>query len=288
MADNEQINDRTDEQNTATDENAEIQVNTEKKRGRLFKFWAPKLLTVLVIFILIMVIRSQASEIDYLHERISSQRKDLAAYERYVDKTTYLSSYVDPAFSLLKNGDRIKAVRTTFKHFPHTTSPHLFYMPQGAYALTEGLHAYTNGTVIMPDRQIKSKKEISHMELSAGGSLLLTWDKDSLAYVRLWHTEDGTCMRKFSQHLDEKTRYAFLGDTRLFYPTDTGLTLYDSETDTELYSIDCGFYRMLVVDEEHGRMLVLESGPNPDDYMVRTDTGEIQYPFTVPEYCKGQ
>lgn len=285
----EQISDRTDEQNTAADENAEIQVNTEKKRGRLFKFWAPKLLTVLVIFILITVIRSQASEIDYLYERISSQRKDLATYERYVDKTTYLSSYVDPAFSLLKSGDRIEAVRTAFKHFPHTTSPHLFYMPQGAYALTEGLHAYTNGTVIMPDRQIKQKKEISHMELSAGGSLLLTWDKDSLAYVRLWRTEDGTCMRKFSQHpTDEKTRYAFLGDTRLFYPTDTGLALYDSETDTELYSIDCGCYQMLVVDEEQGRMLVLESGPNPDDYMVRTDTGEIQYPFTVPDDCKGQ
>ena len=33
MADNEQINDRTDEQNTATDENAEIQVNTEKTRA---------------------------------------------------------------------------------------------------------------------------------------------------------------------------------------------------------------------------------------------------------------
>lgn len=197
-------------------------------------------MTALVIFILIMVIRSQASEIDYLYERISSHRKDLTTYERYVDKTTYLSSYVDPAFSLLKSGDRIEAVRTVFKHFPHTSAPHLYYMPQGAYA-------------------------------------------------RLWRTEDGTCIKKFLQHpTDLKTRYAFLSDTRLFYPTDTGLALYDSETDAELYSVDCGSYEQLAVDEEQGRLLVLESGSNPDNYMIRTDTGEIQYPFAVPDDCKGQ
>ena len=53
----------------------------------------------------------------------------------------------------------------------------------------------------MPDRQIKQKKEISHIELSSKGSLLLTWDKDSLASVRLWRTEDGTCIRKTSGRL---------------------------------------------------------------------------------------
>lgn len=173
MTNQEQVNSRTDEQDTTVDKKAEVQLNTGNKCGRLIKFWAPKLLTVSVIIVLIMLIRSQASEINYLYERIASQRKDLMTYERYVDKTIYLSSYVDPAFSLLKSGDRIEAVRTAFKHFPHAASPHLFYMPQGAYALTESLHVYTNGTVIMPDRQIKQTKKISHIELSSKGSLLL-------------------------------------------------------------------------------------------------------------------
>lgn len=252
--------------------------------------WIFSVLTCLVIIILVCIIAEQVSGIQDLDYTLKVERKRIDSHYDE-DRRERKNALVQEAFALFEDGDRIMGIRTAYSGFPGPGGESISYMPGLAYALSEGLHIYANGNRILPDRQLKTEKDIKLIRLSPEGSLVLTMDDTYV--MRLYSAKDGSLLKKFSgrgwySSGYGETRYVFLNDTCLFYPTGSGMALYDSEKQTDAYSIGCGGYRRIVLDDKREKMLVIGGSVGEEDvcYMIRTDTGEIQYTVPVPGgYC---
>lgn len=225
-------------------------------------------------------ITAQSEEISAQSEEISRQADEISAQYAEALRNNCISG-AGTAFKLLEDGDRIGALETALSVFPGEGREELPYTPQAAYALSESLHIYTNGSRILPDRQLESDTNISFMKLSPEGSRILTVDDSGI--VSIWLAEDGSRLDRFlltGWLNDDEEKFAFLNDTCFFYPTKEGIALYDSEKHADIYKVDCGGYIRIALDENNEKMLI--EGYH-DCYIMQADTGEILYSVSYGE-----
>lgn len=193
-------------------------------------------------------IKEQAVEIAAQADEIEAQ------YQEAVRSNCVIQAGV--AERLLEDGDRIGALETALAVFPQPDrEEEIPYTAQAAYALSESLRLYENGTLIMPDRLLEADTTIMFVQTSPEGSRLLSVDEFGSLVV--W---DGTSGERLVSLLlpdgvmSEEEQVLFISEDAFFYPTEEGVALYDLTTGEDRYCVKkeslYGLYRQISYSEE--------------------------------------
>ena len=194
------------------------------------------------------LIAGQAEELEQKTQEMEKQsveiaKKDGQAYVQLLRENCILGA--DKALSLLGRGDRIGALNTAFSVFPGKEHGEMPYTPQAAYALSESMHLYGNGSRIVPNLRLETDGDIRFMKMSTDGSRILAVDESGEygGTLYVWLTESGMLIDKFSVSefsIKKGTDYfTFIDDTRFIYPTgEYKRSVYDTQKHEIAYELE--------------------------------------------------
>lgn len=194
-----------------------------------------------------MRIKEQAVEIAAQADEIEAQ------YQEAVRSNCVIQA--GGAERLLEDGDRIGALETALSVFPQPDSEEIPYTPQAAYALSESLRLYENGTLIMPDRLLEADTTIMFVQTSPEGSRLLSVDEFGSLVV--WDGANGERLASIllpDGALSEEEQVLFISEDAFFHPTEDGVALYDLTIGKDKYCVNdaslYGLFRQISYAEE--------------------------------------
>lgn len=209
-----------------------------------------------------VVSTTMALRIQQQNTRIKEQAVEIAAqadeieaqYQEVVRSNCVIQAGV--AESLLENGDRIGAVETALSVFPKPDREEIPYTAQAAYALSESLRLYENGTLIMPDRLLEADTTIMFVQTSPEGSRLLSVDEFGSLVV--WDGASGERLVSLllpEGIMSEEEQVLFISEDAFFYPTEEGVALYDLTAGENRYCVKkeslYGLYRQISYAEQN-------------------------------------
>lgn len=218
-------------------------------------------------------IREQSRQLEAQAEEIRQQNESLMMGQAL--------NLAENSRRLLKEGDRVGAVRTAIQSLTEYEGIDMPYTAQGEYALAESLHIYDSGKNIKPSHQMETEGIIRSMRVSPDGKRLLTCDDtDTLI---LWDIATGgriSVMADSDIFLAEKRCYVFLDDTRVAYRNEAGgITIYHWQ---EKWSEDFWEGTFPSGLEASGELLAVEY--NREIQMYRTDTLEYLGNHTTEQF----
>ena len=121
--------------------------------------------------------------------------------ENYEGKQRNQSLYLaDTSLRLLEQGDRVAATLIALAALPGEENDRP-YVPSAQYALSQAVHAYTNGSDLLADRLLKHDFPVSDMYENEQGTRAVSVDQGEYVYV--WNLEDGSLLQKLAPELDE-------------------------------------------------------------------------------------
>lgn len=175
--------------------------------------------------------------------------------------------------ALLEKGDRIAAIETALSVFPGGGAEDIPYTAKAAYALSESLNLYKNGTEFLPDRRLEAATTIDFMKISPEGGRLLAVDDFCTLYV--WNGADGGLLASFllddTLYLDEGN-ILFLNENEFLYPSEKGFCCYDIQAAAMAYEIPCGAVSGGCYSKENDRVVIV----NDTGYIVaKGDNGAL-------------
>lgn len=238
------------------DKNAEEKSMQQSKKGSKFKLPFIAVCLILGGIIVVMAVRIhnqnrliavQSEELEQKTQEIGIQsieiaKKDGQAYVQSLRENCI--SGAEKALSLLRRGDRIGALNTAFSVFPGEGHGEMPYTPQAAYALSESMHLYGNGSSVVPNLRLETDGNIRFMKMSTDGSRILAVDESGEygGTLYVWLTESGMLIDKFSVSefsIKKGTDYfAFIDDTRFIYPTsEYKRSVYDTQKHEIAYEL---------------------------------------------------
>lgn len=214
------------------------------------------------------LIAGLSEELEQKTQEIQIQSVEIAKKDGQANVQSLRESCIlgaDKALSLLRRGDRIGALNTAFSVFPGEGHGEMPYTPQAAYALSESMHLYGNGSRIVPNLRLETDADIRFMKMSTDGSRILAVDESGEygGTLYVWLTESGTLIDKFSvSELSMKKGsdyFTFIDDTRFIYPTsDYKCTVYDTQKHEIAYELEMPAKGVgQITADETGRRFVL-------------------------------
>ena len=193
----------------------------------------------LVSMTMALQIRRQNIQITKQSEQIVAQSEEIEKqYEQAVRSNCISKAQASEV--LLEKGDRIGAIETALEVFPGGENEDIPYTAQAAYALSESLNLYKDGTKILPDRILEADTTIDFMTVSPQGSRILAVDDFGMLYV--WNGVDGEKLTSFlldNVLYPKEDQVLFLNENAFLYPAETGVKCYDIQEAKVTCEIPC-------------------------------------------------
>lgn len=202
-------------------------------------------------------IQRQNVKITEQSEEIAKQADEIEA--QYIEAMrSNCISQAQASANLLEEGDRIRAIETALAAYPSEENPNIPYTAQANFALSESLRLYENGTLILPDRMLEADTTINFMKVSPEGSKVLT--VDDFGALCVWDGASGEKITSFMLGEDvyyDENSLAFVNETCFLYPTQEGISCYDTANQTEAYKIECdSFYSSVICFKETSNAVI--------------------------------
>lgn len=226
---------------------------------------------------------TMALRIQHQNKQIKEQAVEIAAqadeieaqYQEAVRSNCVIQAGV--AERLLEDGDRIGALETALAVFPQPDREEIPYTAQAAYALSEGLRIYENGTLILPDRLLEADTTIMFVQTSPEGGRLLSVDEFGSLVV--WDGASGERLVSLllpDGIMSEEEQVLFISEDAFFYPTEEGVALYDLTAGEDRYCVKeeslYGLYRQISYAEKSDIAVI----QGQEGYtVIRGESGEI-------------
>ncbi|MBD5444991.1 MAG: TIR domain-containing protein [Lachnospiraceae bacterium] len=193
----------------------------------------------LVSMTMALQIRRQNIQITEQSEQIVAQSEEIEKQYKQAVRSNCISM-AQASEVLLEKGDRIGAIKTALGVFPGGEDEDIPYTAQAAYALSESLNLYKDGTKILPDRILEADTTIDFMTVSPQGSRILAVDDFGMLYV--WNGADGEELTSFLLDdvlYQEKDQVLFLNENAFLYPAETSVKCYDIQEAEVTCEIPC-------------------------------------------------
>ena len=183
-------------------------------------------------------IREQNIRITQQAEQLKTQSDKIQEQYREAVRVNCVTQ-AGTAMERLKSGDRMEALKIALSVFPKgegQQGEEIPYTAQAAYALTESLRLYANGSSVRPDRILAADTTILFAKTSPEGGRILTVDE----YGGLVVWDAGTGERIAELLLEEggltgEEEVLFLDENHFWYSCASGVALYDLEQGENVY-----------------------------------------------------
>ncbi len=185
-------------------------------------------------------IHSQKQKIEQQNSEISRQNEEILAQTAEIKiKNDELS--LNQALALAREsgeqmaqGDRMGALESAIASLTSYQGIEMPYTPQGQYALSEALYAYSVGDMYQPVFQMKTRGVLYGFLISEDRTKLLCSDDSQILY--LFDLENGSLIKEFYDARGEEAdqgNFCFLDGERIAYITNEGnVCVYDMVNDT--------------------------------------------------------
>ena len=202
-------------------------------------------------------IQRQNVQITEQSEEIAKQADEIEA--QYIEAMrSNCISQAQASANLLEEGDRIGAIETALAAYPSEENPDIPYTAQANFALTESLRLYEDGSLILPDRMLEAGTTIDFMKISPEGSKVLT--VDDFGELCVWDGTSGEKVASFMIGEDvyyDENAFDFINENAFLYPTEEGISCYDTVGQTEVYTIECdSFFSSVICSKETNNAVI--------------------------------
>ena len=257
-----------------------------------------KLLTVSLsasaVFLLFgAVSTTMAIRIQSQKEQIQEQSAEISAQKDKIEEQYQAALYnqsltmAEKSTNLLKNGDRLEAIRTAYEALGTTEDgTPMPVTAEAQYALAESSYLYQDGENYEPMYMLKHNANISHMQVSPNAERLLTIDQ--YGNICVWDIEKRKQLAQIANTSlgfasDEK--YFFLNDNQILYESNSGFQIYDLEKQEIVYAYDGQENFLKGKTDKDNRWFAVVLNDFHQDTLVIYDTKDFRelYSFVVPE-----
>lgn len=229
-------------------------------------------------------IQAQSEEIQVKAEQIQLQKEEIELQYQQALYNQSLSM-AEKSLDLLEEGDRLEAMKLALDALGDTEDgTPMPVTAEAQYALAESSYVYQPGENWLPTYMLKHDANISVMEASPDGTLLMTADK--YGNVCIWDILSNKIIDKiegdyFSSASEEDC--FFINNNQILYKGEDSFEVYDVTTKKVVLKGEENFYRG-VADTENGRIAVV-MGSIYDELLQVYDSNtlELLYSYDVPE-----
>ncbi len=231
-------------------------------------------------------IQAQSEEIQVKAEQIQLQKEEI---ELQYQQALYNQSLslAEKSMDLLEEGDRLEAMKVALEALGETEDgTPMPVTAEAQYALAESSYVYQDGENYEPMFLLKHKANISMMQVSPNGQLMLT--ADQYGNVCVWKISENKVLTQFvSEELTSATENNcfFLNDNQILYDSKYGFEIFDISSQKVVYSYDTeGYFTGGKADSANRWFAV-----TIDDYRQQSlliydvENFELKFSYLLPE-----
>lgn len=229
-------------------------------------------------------IQSQNQQIQAQSQEIQAQKEEIEVQYQQALYNQSLS-LAERSLDLLEEGDRLEAMKVALEALGETEDgTPMPVTAEAQYALAESSYLYRSGDNWIPAYMLKHDANITTMEASPDGTLLMTADQYGNIYI--WNVLTNEIINKiegdyFSSATEENC--FFIDDNRILYNGEESFEVYDITTNEVVLSGNESFYHG-AVDVENGTFAVVMDNFYEEVLQIYdTNTLTLLYSYEVPE-----
>lgn len=229
-------------------------------------------------------IQAQSEEIQVKAEQIQLQKEEIELQYQQALYNQSLSM-AEKSLDLLEEGDRLEAMKLALEALGETEEgTPMPVTAEAQYALAESSYVYLSGDNWIPTYMLKHDANISLMEASPDGTLLMTADQYGNIYI--WDVLSNKIIDKiegdyFSSATEEDC--FFINNNQILYKGEESFEIYDITAKEVILQGEESFYRG-AADTANGRFAVIMSSIYEEILQIYdSNTLSLLYSYNVPE-----
>lgn len=203
-------------------------------------------------------IREQNDQIREQNDQIRAQAQELEEqYKKLLISNGNITA--EYARKLYEEGDRINAVKKAYEAYPHE-GVEVPLLDQVELVLSDALHWYQNGRMMLPDRKLQITSGFDEAALNQTGTRLGAWSDDGV--FRVWDMKNGSVLFEYRrQEANAAENRVLFQDEDHFWLISDNVLSYCSVSDGTMDKVkDVTYNTEISYDRARNRLLVGEYG----------------------------